>query len=450
MIDIKLIRETPEIVKENIKKKFQDQKLHLVDLLREKDETWRKLKGNVDGLRAERNKISQQINEAKKAGQDAKDLLQQAKIIPEKIADLETKTKILEEEIQDLLRQMPNILHASVPIGKDASENVERERIGEIKKPAFEIRNHLEIGLGLNVLDCDTSAKTSGSGFYYLKGDLALLNQALISYARDIVIKKGYEYIEPPLMIRKEILSGVYSKAEIEAMSYKIQDEDLYLIATSEHPIIGMFIDKVLSYKELPIKITSYSMCFRKEVGSHGIDEKGLYRTHQFNKQEMVIISKPEDSYTYYNELLSISKELFKGLEIPIRELESCSGDLADLKAKGADLEAWSPRQNKFFEITSVTNMEEAQARRLNIKFLDEKGEKRYVHTLNNTAIATSRALVAIMENYQQKSGDIKIPSVLIPYMHGKKVIKNTMQGVRVLDAQGGKLLDIKKEKVGK
>jgi seryl-tRNA synthetase len=424
MIDIKLIRENPEIVKENIKKKFQNDKLKLVDEVKKKDEEWRKLKTEADSLRAERNKVSKEINEAMKAKKDTSGLLKKAKEIPENIEKLEAKTGKLELEIREIMLKIPNILHKSVPIGKDNSENVVREEIGKPTEFNFPVKNHVELGEALGILDCDTSAKTSGNGFFYLKGDLALLNQALINYARDFMVSKGYEYIEPPLMIRSEILNGVYSSADIATQAYKIEGEDLFLIATSEHPLIGMFIGKTLNYKELPIKVTGYSMCFRKEIGSHSINEKGIYRTHQFNKQEMIIICKPEDSYKYYDELLGLSKELFKKLKIPIHELESCSGDLSDIKAKGADLEAWSPVQKKYFEITSVTNMEEAQARRLNIKFTDDKGEKKYAHTLNNTAIATSRALVAILENFQQKDGSVKIPAVLVPYMNGKKVIE--------------------------
>lgn len=424
MIDIKLVRENPELVKENIKKKFQDDKLHLVDKIRKKDIDWRNQKQRADKLRSERNQISKQIADLKKQGKDASALLAKAQLIPKKIEEIEKKENEIRESIEQDLKKIPNIIHSSVPVGKDDKSNVVREVIGKPAKPSFEVLNHAEIAEKLNIADFDTSAKTSGNGFYYLKGDLALLNQALISYAREFMVKNGYEYIEPPLMIRKEILEGVYSKAEIDQMAYKIEGEDLYLIATSEHPLIGMFINKTLRKEDLPVKITGYSMCFRKEIGSHGIDEKGFYRTHQFNKQEMVVICKPEDSYKYYKELLDLSKELFKKLGIPIRERESCSGDLSDLKAKGADLEAWSPRQQEYFEITSVTNMEAAQARRLNIKFVDEKNERIFVHTLNNTAIATSRALVAILENYQQKDGSIKVPEVLQKYMGGKRVIE--------------------------
>lgn len=425
MIDIRLVRDEPELVKENIKKKFQEDKIHIVDKIRKKDIDWRNEKGRVDKLRHQRNAISKEIAQEKKEGKDVSKLMKTAKVIPAKIEEIETKVKKLEDEINTLLKQIPNIIHKSVPIGKDSSHNVVREVIGEPRVPSHKIINHAELAERLDIADFDTSAKTSGNGFLYLKGDLAMLNQALISYARDFMVKKGYEYIEPPLMIRKKILEGVYSKAEIDQMAYKIEGEDLYLIATSEHPIIGMFINKTLKKEDLPIKLTAYSMCFRKEIGSHGIDEKGIYRTHQFNKQEMVVICKPEDSYKYYDELLNYSKELFKSLEIPIRENESCSGDLSDLKAKGADLEAWSPRQKEYFEITSVTNMEEAQARRLGIKYVDEKNERKFVHTLNNTAIATSRAMVAILENFQNKDGSVNIPKALQPYMHGKKKIES-------------------------
>ena len=424
MIDIKLVRENPDLVKENIKKKFQDVKLPLVDKVKKKDEDWRRLKTQVDKLRHERNAISREISETKKKGNNTTSILKKAQQIPNKIAEIEKKADKLQQEITEIMKIIPNIIHKSVPLGKDASQNLIREVIGKPTKPPFEIKNHAELGESLNLFDFDSSAHIAGNGFYFLKGEVALLNQAILNYARDFMVSHNYEYIEPPLMIRKKILEGVYSSKEIEAMAYKIENEDLYLIATSEHPIIGMFINKILNEKNLPIKITSYSMCFRREIGSHGIDEKGLYRTHQFNKQEMVVICHPNDSYIYYNELLSLSKELFINLGIPIKEVESCSGDLADLKAKGADLEAWSPRQQKYFEITSLTNMEEAQARRLNIKFIDKNNKKHFVHTLNNTAIATSRALIAIIENYQQEDGSIIIPPVLVPYMKGKRIIE--------------------------
>ncbi|MBU0907703.1 MAG: serine--tRNA ligase [Nanoarchaeota archaeon] len=424
MIDIKLIRENPELVKANIKKKFQEDKLYLVDEIRKKDIDWRNQKQRIDKLRHDRNSISQEISKAKKEGKNPAALMKTAKLIPAKIEEIEKKADKIMEAINEKLMKIPNILHKSVPIGKDSSQNVEIKKIGTPKKFDFPLKNHVELAEALDIADFDTSAKTSGNGFYYLKGDLALLNQALVSFAREFMISKGYEYIEPPLMIRENILTGVYSTEEINAMSYKISDEDLYLIATSEHPLIGMFINKTLRKEDLPKKITGYSMCFRKEIGSHGINEKGLFRTHQFNKQEMVVICRPEDSYKLYDEMLEICIEVYKQLGIPTRVLESCSGDLADLKAKGADLEYWSPLEQSYKEIGSITNMEEAQARRLNIKFIDEKNERKFAHTLNNTVIATSRALVAILENNQQKDGSIKIPEVLQKYISGKKVIE--------------------------
>ncbi len=422
MLDIKFIRENPDLVKENIKKKFQDEKIKKVDEILEKDKRYRKLLQDSEKLRAERNKVTAEINNLKKEGKDISKAVKKAKKIPGKIKDIEGGLDKLKAEIIDILYIIPNMIHKSVPIGKSNKENVVREIIGKPKKPSFKVKSHVEIAEELGVVDFDTSAKTSGNGFYYLKGELALLNAALVSFARDYMVKQGYEYVETPLMIRENILTGVYSHEEIEQMSYKIEDEDLYLIATSEHPLIGMFINKTLNEEDLPIKLTSYSSCFRKEIGSHGIDEKGLFRTHQFNKQEMVVICKSEDSYKFYDEMNKHSKAVFKKLGLPIRELECCSGDLADLKAKSSDLEAWSPRKKEYFEITSLTNMEEAQARRLNIKITD--GQKKYVaHTLNNTVIATSRAMVAILENYQNKDGSVTVPKVLVPYMGGVKKI---------------------------
>ncbi|MBL7055771.1 serine--tRNA ligase [Candidatus Woesearchaeota archaeon] len=422
MLDIKFIRENSEKVKENIKKKFQDEKLAKVDEIVEKDKEYRELLQESEKLRHERNKISSDISQSKKEGKDVNDLLERAKVIPNKIKEIEETQNKLRSEILEILYILPNMIHESVPIGKSDKENVEKERIGTPKKFEFEVKSHVEVAENLGVVDFDISAKTSGNGFYFLKGKLGLLNMALINFARDFMVEHGYEYVEPPLMIRKEILQGVYSNEEIDAMSYKIEGEDLYLIATSEHPLIGMFIGKTLRKEDLPIKITGFSACFRKEIGSHGIDEKGLYRTHQFNKQEMVVICEPKDSYKFYDEMLKLTKELFKKLELPIREFECCSGDLADLKAKSCDLEAWSPRKNEYFEITSLTNMEEAQARRLNIKILDG-GDKYFAHTLNNTVIATSRAMVAILENNQNEDGTVNVPQVLQKYMNGLKVI---------------------------
>ncbi len=423
MLDIKFVRENPEKVKENIKKKFKEDRICLVDELVEKDEEYRKLLYQAEQLRSQRNAITAKINELKKAKKDASKEMAEAKEIPDKIKDIEEKIAKLKERVHECMLLIPNMIHKSVPIGTCDKENVEVERIGTPRKFDFEVKSHVEIAENLGIADFETSAKTSGNGFFYLKGDLALLNMALINYARDYMVKQGYEYIEPPLMIREEILTGVYSHSEIQDMAYKIEGEDLFLIATSEHPLIGMFINKTIEKKDLPIKLTGFSACFRKEIGSHGIDEKGLYRTHQFSKQEMVVICEPEDSYKFYEEMLKHSKAVFKGLGIPIRELECCSGDLADLKAKSCDLEAWSPRQNKYFEITSLTNMEEAQARRLNIKITDGK-EKYFAHTLNNTVIATSRAMVAILENFQNKDGSVTVPDALVPYMKGTKIIK--------------------------
>ena len=424
MIDIRLVRENPKLVKDNIKKKFQNEKLPLVDKVKKLDEEWRKLKYKEDGLRSGRNKISEEINKSKKAKDEkkAKELIKEAKEIPGKIAKLQDKRKKLEEEINEIMLKIPNIIHKSVPAGKNDKDNKEIKKIGKPKKIIFPVKGHVELGEKLGMLDFESSGKVSGNGFYYLKGDLALLNMALINFARDFMVKQGFEYVEPPLMIRKEVLSGVYSNEEINEMAYKVEGEDLYLIATSEHPLIGQFIGKTLRKKDLPIKQTGYSMCFRKEIGSHGINEKGLYRTHQFNKQEMVVVCAPEESYDWYEKMLKMSVEIFKALEIPVRILECCSGDLADLKAKSCDLEFYSPAEKKYKELSSLTNMESAQARRLNIK-IEDKGERVFAHTLNNTVIATSRALVAIMENHQQKDGSIKIPKALQKYMGGKKVI---------------------------
>ncbi|MFA5485103.1 MAG: serine--tRNA ligase [Candidatus Pacearchaeota archaeon] len=425
MIDINLIRNNPDLVKDNIKKKFQEEKIKLVDDILKLDNNWRKLKFEEDNFRAQRNKISQEINNLIKENKREKiePLRKQAKEIPEKIKAIQEKRTELELNIKKILYQIPNIIHSSVPIGKDSSENIEIQKFGKIKEYNFEVKGHVELGEELGLLDFDTSANIAGKGFYFMKGDLALLNMALINYARDFMLKKGFTYVEPPLMIRKDVLDSVYSTAEIEAMGYKIQDEDLYLIATSEHPLIAQFIGKILNGNKLPIKQTGYSMCFRKEIGSHGIDEKGIYRTHQFNKQEMIVICEPEESYKWYDNMLNYSIELFKSLEIPFRVLECCSGDLADLKAKSCDLECWSPRRNEYFEVTSLTNMEEAQARRLEIK-IEKNGKIYFAHTLNNTVIATSRALVAIMENNQNKDSTINIPKVLIPYMNGKTRIE--------------------------
>lgn len=423
MIDINIIRENPGLVKDNIKKKFQAEKLTLVDEILRLDKEWRAFKQQADSLRHERNKLTEDILKLKKQKKDAASLIKKAQKIPEQIKELEEKERIYEMKIREIMYQIPNIIHSSVPIGKDSTENVVRKTVGKPKEFDFEIKHHVEIAEKLGIVDFDSARDTSGKGFYFLKGDLALLDMALVNYARDFMIKKGFEYVEPPLMIRKRVVEGVMSFAEMENMMYKIENEDLYMIGTSEHPLIGMFIDKTLNEKNLPIRITGFSPCFRKEIGAHGIDEKGLFRVHQFNKQEMIVICKPEESYRWYDEMLGCSIEILSSLGLAVQVLECCSGDLADLKAKSADVEVWSPRQKKYFEAGSITNMEEAQARRLNIKILGKDGKRYFAHTLNNTVVATSRALVAILENCQLKDGRIRIPNALVHYMNGKKFI---------------------------
>jgi seryl-tRNA synthetase len=425
MIDIKLIRENSKLVKENIKKKFQNEKLALVDKILELDEEWRKIKFQEDKLRAERNRISEDINKAKKS-KDEKEaglLIKKAKDIPSKISMQEEKRKTLEEEIRKILHKIPNIIHESVPTGKSEKDNVEIKKIGTPKVPTYEIFNHAELAEELGGADFDSARDTSGKGFYYLLGELAQLHSAMLAFARDYMIKQGFEYVIPPFMIRKKVVEGVMSFEEMENMMYKIEGEDLYLIGTSEHSMIGRFIDKTIPGKNIPIKLTSYSPCFRKEVGSHGIEEKGFYRLHQFEKQEMIVICEPEESYKWYDKMLNFSINVFKEMKIPIRVLECCSGDLADLKTKSADVEAWSPRQKRYFEVGSCSNLTDAQARRLNIR-IENKGKIYLAHTLNNTVVASPRALIAMIENHQQKDGSIAIPKVLQPYMGGKKVIK--------------------------
>ncbi len=423
MFDIKFLRENPEAVKENIKKKFKTDRLKLVDETLSKDKEWRELKGQVDNLRASRNKISKEIADAKKAGKDAKKLLKEAGQIPEKIEGLEKKMYSLEEEISVLLSKIPNMMHESVAVGKDDSENIEMRKIGKPKKFDFEVKNHAEIAENLGVADFDASARTSGNGFYYLSGDLALLNQALIRFVIDKMVSKGFLYVETPLMLRGKVIQNVTDLNDMKNQIYKIEDEDLYLIGTSEHSLIGRFIDTILPDKNLPMKFASYSMCFRKEIGSHGIDEKGLFRNHQFNKVEMVVICRPSESMKFFEEMQEITVEIFKDLGIPVRVLGICSGDLGDLKHIQVDIEAWSPRKKAYFEVGSCSNLTDAQARKLKIRVDTGKGEKFVPHTLNDTALATSRAMVAILENYQQKDGSVKVPDVLVPFMYGKKVI---------------------------
>ncbi|MEK6896627.1 MAG: serine--tRNA ligase [Nanoarchaeota archaeon] len=422
MIDIQFVREHANLVKETIKKKFQAYKLKLVDEVIAKDEKWRALKTEADKLRSERNKLSREIGEAKKAGKNPASLLQRAQSIPDEITRIETQSDALYSDIQRIIMKLPNEMHSSVPVGKDAGENVVLKIIGKPKTLKFEVRNHAELAELLKLADFDASARTSGNGFYYIQGELALLNQALIRFALETMVKKGYTYVETPLMLRGEVIKSVTDLQDVQNQIYKIEGEDLYLIGTSEHALIGRYYDTILSEKQLPLKQTSYSMCFRKEIGSHGIDEKGLFRTHQFNKMEMVVICKSSESMKHYNDMQKITIDMFKQLGIPIRVLAICSGDLGDLKHAQVDIEAWSPRTHSYFEVGSCSNLTDAQARRLKIRCDGSQG--RYVpHTLNNTAIATSRALVAILENYQQKDGTVKVPTVLHKYMFGTKVL---------------------------
>lgn len=421
MIDIRLVREHPEIIKETIKKKGKLEKLKLLEEAIKKDSEWRTLKAEIDKLRTDRNMISKQIGDAKKSGSSTTALLKKAGTIPEKIARVESKATVLESRIQELLKQLPNTMHPSVPLGKNDKDNVELRTIGKPGKFDFPVVSHAELAESLGLADFDASARTSGSGFYYLEGDLALLNQALIRYGIETMVAKGFTYVETPLLLRGDVIRNVTDLNDMQNQIYKA-DEDLYLIGTSEHSLIGRHIDTIIPEKKLPIKHTSYSMCFRKEIGSHGLDQKGLFRTHQFNKIEMIVICTPEESMKHYEAMQEITVEIFKGLGIPIRVLAICSGDLGDLKHIQVDIEAWSPRTKAYFEVGSCSNLTDAQARRLKIRCDGPRG--RYVpHTLNNTAIATSRALVAILENYQQKDGSVKIPDVLQPFMHGKKVL---------------------------
>lgn len=424
MIDIKLIRENPELVKENIRKKFQDDKLASVDKVIKLDTKWRKEKKDVDDLRAERNKISESINKLMKSGEksEAKKLIVKAKEIPIKIDKVEKNVEKLSKEIRGIMMTIPQIIHSSVPSGKSEEDNVELEKVGEPKVPNYEIFNHVELAEKLGGLDFDSSRKTSGQGFYYLKGDIARLHSAILTYARDFMIDNGFEYVIPPFMIRADVVTGVMSFAEMDAMMYKIEGEDLYMIGTSEHSMIAMFKDRTMKKSDVPQVLTSYSPCFRKEKGAHGIEERGFYRLHQFEKQEMIVVCEPEDSYEWYEKMLNLTVKFFKSLDIPVRKLECCSGDLADLKSKSADVEAWSPRQKKYFEVGSCTNMEDAQARRIGIKINGGKGNY-LAHTLNNTVVASPRALIALMENNQLKDGSIKIPKALQSYMSGKKKI---------------------------
>ena len=425
MLDIKLIRENPSLVKENIKRKFQNQKLILVDKLLKSDEEWRNVKKEADDLRHERNTISDKINEAKKKGSDIFLIVKKAKEIPHRISELEIKEKELELEIKEILLQLPNILSKKTPIGKDASQNKTIKKYGKIPKFNFPIKTHVELLENLKLADFDSSSRVAGNGFYYLKDQLALLNQALIRFAIDFMISKKYHYIEPPLMLHNKEIFASMNKEAIEQSVYSIKDEDLNLIGTAEQALLAMHSGQSINESELPKKYFSYSMCFRKEVGAHGINEKGLWRTHQFNKIEQFIFCKPEDSEKLYDELLKNSEEIIKKLELPYRVLEICAGDLWDWKYRSADLEVYRPTIKEYGEVMSLSNCTDYQARKLDIKCLDKLGNRRVLHTLNDTALATSRILVTIIENNQQKDGSIKIPKILQKYMGGLKIIKN-------------------------
>ena len=425
MLDINLLRTNPEVVKENIKKKFQNQKLELVDKVVELDRQFRKAKTDGDSLRGQRNAISKQIGGFMKQG--LKDKAEEAKKevanIAKQLADLEVKEEELAAEIKKIMLVLPNIIDETVPIGKDDSENVEIEKFGEPVVPDYEIPYHTDIMESFDGIDLDSARKTSGNGFYYLKGDIARLHSAILSYARDFMIDRGFTYYIPPFMIRSDVVTGVMSFAEMENMMYKIEGEDLYLIGTSEHSMIGKFIDTIIDEEQLPQTLTSYSPCFRKEVGAHGIEERGVYRIHQFEKQEMIVVCKPEDSKHWYDQLWKNSVDFFRSLDIPVRTLECCSGDLADLKVKSCDVEAWSPRQKKYFEVGSCSNLGDAQARRLGIRIQGKEG-KYFAHTLNNTVVAPPRMLIAFLESNLNADGTVNIPEPLRMYMGGKTKIE--------------------------
>ena len=425
MIDINLIRDNPELVKENIKKKFRDHKLPLVDEVAELDRLNREAIQRADFLRAQRNSLSKQIGGMMQRGekQEAEAVKQQVKDMQEELAQLEVNEAGYAEKIRERMLQIPQIIDASVPIGRSDAQNVEIERFGEAVTPDFEIPYHVDIMERLAGIELDAARKTSGNGFYYLKGDIARLHSAILSYARDFMIDRGFTYYIPPFMIRSEVVTGVMSFAEMENMMYKIEGEDLYLIGTSEHSMIGKFIDTILPEEELPQTLTSYSPCFRKEVGAHGIEERGVYRIHQFEKQEMIVVCKPEDSMHWYEQMWKNSVDFFRSLDIPVRTLECCSGDLADLKVKSCDVEAWSPRQQKYFEVGNCSNLGDAQARRLQIRVKGEDGRKYTAHTLNNTVVAPPRMLIAFLENNLNGDGSVRIPEALRPYMGGKERI---------------------------
>ena len=425
MLDIKFVRENPEIVKENIKKKFQDEKLPLVDEVIALDKKIRDLKGEAETLRASRNTLSKQIGAlmAQKKIEEANEIKAQVSRNNERIVELENEQKPLEEQLLKKMYIIPNIIDKSVPIGEDDSKNVENQKYGEPVVPPYEIPYHADIMARFDGLDKDASGRTSGNGFYYLCGDMAQLHSAMLSYARDFMISKNFTYCIPPFMIHSDVVNGVMSFAEMENMMYKIEGEDLYLIGTSEHSMIGRFKGQIVNEASLPITLTSYSPCFRKEVGAHGIEERGIYRVHQFEKQEMIVLCKPEDSMEWYNKLWSYTVEFFRSLDVPVRTLECCSGDLADLKVKSCDVEAWSPRQKKYFEVGSCSTLGDAQARRLSIRTKGKDGTY-LVHTLNNTCLATPRGLIALIENNYNEDGSINVPKALRPYMGGKEILK--------------------------
>ena len=425
MLDLRFVRENPEIVKQNIRNKFQDAKLPLVDEVIELDEENRKVKKEADDLRASRNKISKQIGALMGQGkkEEAEEVKKQVTAASDHLAELEEKEKDLDERIKKIMMTIPNIIDPSVPIGKDDSENVEVQKYGDPVVPDFEIPYHTEIMEKFNGIDLDSARRVAGNGFYYLMGDIARLHSAVIAYARDFMIDRGFTYCVPPFMIRSDVVTGVMSFAEMDAMMYKIEGEDLYLIGTSEHSMIGKFIDQIIPEEELPKTLTSYSPCFRKEKGAHGIEERGVYRIHQFEKQEMIVVCKPEESKMWFDKLWQNTVDLFRSMDIPVRTLECCSGDLADLKVKSVDVEAWSPRQKKYFEVGSCSNLGDAQARRLRIRVNGPDGKKYFAHTLNNTVVAPPRMLIAFLENNLQADGSVKIPAVLQPYMGGKTVL---------------------------
>ena len=428
MIDIKFLRENPDVVKQNIKNKFQNDKLPLVDEVIELDKQARAAQQEADALRANKNTIAKQIGSLMAQGKkaEAEEVKKQVAETSARLKELETLEPELKEKVKKIMMIIPNIIDPSVPIGKDDSENVEVHRYGEPVVPDFEIPYHADIMESLGGIDLDSARKVAGNGFYYLMGDIARLHSAIISYARDFMIDRGFTYCIPPFMIRSNVVTGVMSFAEMDAMMYKIEGEDLYLIGTSEHSMIGKFIDTIIPEEELPKTLTSYSPCFRKEKGAHGIEERGVYRIHQFEKQEMIVVCKPEDSKMWFDKLWQNTVDLFRSMDIPVRTLECCSGDLADLKVKSVDVEAWSPRQKKYFEVGSCSNLGDAQARRLQIRVKGEDGKKYLAHTLNNTVVAPPRMLIAFLENNLQADGRVRIPEKLRPYMGGKEYLEKT------------------------